>query len=153
MLPLRNWIWDSWAKYSFFVTHRQLLLYINPCSIKSDTTFLDKYIGWMWRCLAVIQKYLTNISAECGGVSKQYNHWSPFCQNFPTTPFLVAPQELHPALAIKKANFWRKKKHSNFEHNKMPNPKQDCKYLLLCKIFVDEYAIQLLHNVVALYLC
>ena len=32
-------------------------------------------------------------------------------------------------------------------------PKQDCKYLLLCKIFVDEYAIQILHSVVASYLC
>ena len=106
----------------------------------------------MWRCNKV-QKYLTNISAECGGVSKQYNHWSPFCQNFPTTPFLVAPQELHPALAIKKANFWRKKIIAILNTIKCLIPKQDCKYLLLCEFFLDEYAIQILHSVVALYLC
>ena len=35
----------------------------------------------------------------------------------------------------------------------MPYPKRDCKYLLICKIFVDKHAIQILHSVVALYLC
>ena len=91
---------------------------------RSSTKIFDKYIGSMWRCIKAIQSLVT------------------FLPEFPNNPISGGSTRTPSSACHQKSKFLKKKSHSHFEHNKMPNPKQDCKYLLLCKMIVNEYMIQ-----------